>query len=1427
VISFPDGLELDEAGERFKFSEHLQKIGHANLKEFHYDFQMTLLPITENGVEALPINVRFGTEENPAKVEAELPAHPPVKSELGPNKTGVKGNVKVKSEIGFVVGNPHVAESVAKWTNEAHQLSNDEVMFHIAKGLYSGEIPLIGGGQTIRYGMKEGQDELQKRLDGRFEKAGSHMVHSVEINAYSHTFLPKQQDVTPSPDPDPDPPPVTQDPVAANEMARFWGDPHFVGADGGKFDVQGEAGKTYNLLTDKGLKYEGRFDGWGQGVTVVGRTSLVLTAGKHFSTIIFEPKKDLAIMDGKAVSGSMPTADGGETHREGSDLVTTTAEGYRIVQHMRGKGKRRYIDAEVHTGAQGTESDGVAAGGLLGITFDADDKRRDGKKGKGAQGEGAIEGVYTDYEINRRGSSGFNEWFYLATYDDVSAAVQRSEFSSGRQHYDRHGLEEGRSFNFSGASFEFDESFYLANNPDVAAAVAKGDFESGAHHYVLHGRSENRPKNQSGQPSPPAEQVPKLEGGQAAGGSVPAIRPINTDLGPDKTGVKAHVTVTSDINYDVASWDHVDVIDSWVETNHQLSNDSVMYDIVRKLRSGDIKVIGRSMSLSEGDGKKLLKAELEQRLLTPDTQMVTGFVVNNYAHTAEIFSAPQSGGSETGTTTTTGTDSTTALDQVNLGGMGEAVNQPQVIEGETFGPGIWVVRVKEKNAGFKQRVIIDNADKGSGNLPGKPGRKRKVVATKNWTVKIQNDGGKGKWKDSKLRRKDQKNGALIHSEDWTDNDFNDLIVRVRQKGDIEDDAVTAVGGDGRDRINQRGGRGRDVLRALGGRGRDRIFQRGGRGRDSLLARGGRGRDRIRQRGGRGADILKAFGGRGRDRINQRGGRGADILKAFGGRGRDRIRQRGGRGADMLDAFGGSGRDNIKQKGGRGNDTLTADGGKGNDKVKMKGGRGNDTLVYHVSEGNDKAVLRGGRGKDTAIIYTHGHAVTVKGKRGRVLFSSDGERETIVGRSLVKVFGVEKIKYITSFEDGEQQDDEPIIPEGNGVQFEAGSWMVRVTEKNAGFKQRVVIANADQGSGNLKGKPGKTKEVTSTQTWHLNIQNDGGKGKWKDSQIRKSGGKGKFVLNSEDWTDNDFNDLIVEVQRVQESIPPLPQDPPPPEAPGPPHPNIGMAGTVAFESEADFTVAQGTSNAENVAGMFKTSHEESNKATLYGIVERVRSGEIERTDSGIKYTDKQAEDELKIDLNKRKPKSIESYKFTEAKLTSDIKAQFKSDHVTTAQVQGEIKPPPGSNTKALSAMVKIVASGSQTSDDISQPDAMLQLGKSLQQSATDAQAHAVMEEIKSGELPFVNGIVLDEAKILQELFGRLTAELAAKDMKLKSLTTQEVTAVVDFTAVDEQTMKVWEVLFDVRSGPTSGGNRIDPLIFDLNMDGKFDITGKNQ
>ena len=48
--------------------------------------------------------------------------------------------------------------------------------------------------------------------------------------------------------------------------------------------------------------------------------------------------------------------------------------------------------------------------GLLGQTFDADSKKRMARKEK-AQGEGAIDGVYTDYMIDAQYEKGWDEWF--------------------------------------------------------------------------------------------------------------------------------------------------------------------------------------------------------------------------------------------------------------------------------------------------------------------------------------------------------------------------------------------------------------------------------------------------------------------------------------------------------------------------------------------------------------------------------------------------------------------------------------------------------------------------------------------------------------------------------------------------------------------------------------------------------------------------------------------------------------------------------------------------------------------------------------------------------------------------------------------------------------------------------------------------------
>ena len=270
--------------------------------------------------------------------------------------------------------------------------------------------------------------------------------------------------------------------MAENQTARVWGDPHFVGGDGGKFDVQGKNGKTYNLLSDSNLKFFGTFEGNDQ-VTFVGETELTVHGAGGTSRLVMRPKKDRATLNGKNVEKGkgVAMADGGQTTRKGKTITTTTAEGYTIVQHDKGG----HIDAEIHTGDAGV-GNGKLPTGLMGHTFDADDKKRDGKKGKGAQGEGAIDGVYTDYEIRS-----FDKHFYLAMYPDVADAVVAGKVKA-RHHYDQHGKLEGRLPRRSGGPTEFKENFYLKTNPDVAQAVAKGHFKSGAHHFWLHGRKEGR-----------------------------------------------------------------------------------------------------------------------------------------------------------------------------------------------------------------------------------------------------------------------------------------------------------------------------------------------------------------------------------------------------------------------------------------------------------------------------------------------------------------------------------------------------------------------------------------------------------------------------------------------------------------------------------------------------------------------------------------------------------------------------------------------------------------------------------------------------------------------------------------------------------------------------------------------------------------------
>lgn len=165
--------------------------------------------------------------------------------------------------------------------------------------------------------------------------------------------------------------------------ARIWGDPHFIGADGGKFDVQGEAGKTYNLLSDKGFQMNGRFDKWGGDPrqTVVGEVGI--SAGSNYISV---SKNGTATVNGQALKDGQRVAlrDGGYAEKRGNDIVVKKGE-WEVNFQTRGD----HINMDIKT--DNAIADGVKPHGLIGQTFDGDGKARNGDRYMGAQGGGAIE----------------------------------------------------------------------------------------------------------------------------------------------------------------------------------------------------------------------------------------------------------------------------------------------------------------------------------------------------------------------------------------------------------------------------------------------------------------------------------------------------------------------------------------------------------------------------------------------------------------------------------------------------------------------------------------------------------------------------------------------------------------------------------------------------------------------------------------------------------------------------------------------------------------------------------------------------------------------------------------------------------------------------------------------------------------------------
>lgn len=181
-------------------------------------------------------------------------------------------------------------------------------------------------------------------------------------------------------------PKPTPKPIAGE--ARIWGDPHFVGADGGKYDIQGRPGGMYNLLSDKGFQMNGRFDAWGKkGATVVGEVGIVAGGNR----IAVEKDGDVKINGRNLRDGQCVTlCDGTKVTKMGKTVKIESAEWDVKIKSVDSR-NGNYLNIDVST--DNAIADGVKPHGLLGQTFDGDGKARNGDKGSGAQGGGAIETV--------------------------------------------------------------------------------------------------------------------------------------------------------------------------------------------------------------------------------------------------------------------------------------------------------------------------------------------------------------------------------------------------------------------------------------------------------------------------------------------------------------------------------------------------------------------------------------------------------------------------------------------------------------------------------------------------------------------------------------------------------------------------------------------------------------------------------------------------------------------------------------------------------------------------------------------------------------------------------------------------------------------------------------------------------------------------
>ncbi len=185
----------------------------------------------------------------------------------------------------------------------------------------------------------------------------------------------------------------TRPAIAAREHTQIKAH-SLTGADGGQVIFHGRAGRTYNVLNDKGLQINARYKMNPGTGTHIGQVGYLAAGRGGYSRVLIATQSNQQLRvqtNGRRLAPGQSTrlADGGTLHlgRSGRHAYIRSQEGYRTAITIQGNGLQSSLKLRISASSFGVKQDEIAPKGLLGNTFD-----------RGSQAIQQIAGSALDYE---------------------------------------------------------------------------------------------------------------------------------------------------------------------------------------------------------------------------------------------------------------------------------------------------------------------------------------------------------------------------------------------------------------------------------------------------------------------------------------------------------------------------------------------------------------------------------------------------------------------------------------------------------------------------------------------------------------------------------------------------------------------------------------------------------------------------------------------------------------------------------------------------------------------------------------------------------------------------------------------------------------------------------------------------------------------